>query len=71
MDGLTLSTIYDTESPPNIYSATMMRMVDGSEKIIMVSSKKDIITLESKTVGDRPVTCIVKINFSNIPSKLD
>lgn len=70
MDGLTQSTIYDTESPPNIYSATTMRMIDGSEKIIMVSSKTDIITLETKTVGGRPVTSIVKINFSNIPSEL-
>ncbi|VVC32439.1 Hypothetical protein CINCED_3A013557 [Cinara cedri] len=68
MDGLTQTIIYDTKSPPNIYSTTVMRMVDGNEKIIMVSSKTDIITLETKTVNDEPITSIVPIEFSNIPN---
>lgn len=69
MDKLTQSKIFDTSSPPNIYSATIMRMVDGNEMILMVSSKTDIITLESKIVNDEIFTSIVKLDFSNIPSK--
>lgn len=69
MDGLTQAVVYDTASPANIYSATVMHMVNGSQKIIMISSKKDIITLESKIIDDEVNTYVVELNFSNIPSK--
>lgn len=69
MDGLIQSKIFDTSSPANIYSATIMHMIDGKEKIIMISSKKDIITLESKMVNDKVETSIVELHFSNVPSK--
>lgn len=66
MDGLVQSIVYDTSSPANIYSATVMRKVDGDQKIVMIASKKDLITLESKIVDDKVETYIVELNFSNI-----
>jgi len=69
MDGLVQSVVYNTSSPANIYSATVMRKVDGDQKIVMVASKKDMITLESKIVDDKVETSIVELNFSNIPSE--
>jgi hypothetical protein len=69
MDGLIQAVVYDTASPANIYSATVMHMVDGSQKILMISSKKNIITLESKTINDEVKTYPVELNFSNISSK--
>lgn len=69
MDGLTQAVVYDTASSPNIYSATVMYMVDGSEKILMISSKKEIITLESKIENDEVNTYVVELKFPNIPSK--
>lgn len=71
MDRLTQAMIHDTESPPNIYSTTVMRMVDGNEKIIMVSSKSDIITLETKIVDNKIITSVVNIDFANIPGELE
>ncbi|KAL5240192.1 hypothetical protein ACI65C_007603 [Semiaphis heraclei] len=53
MDGLVQSVVYETSSPANIYSATIMRKVDGDQKIVMIASKKDMITLESKIVDDK------------------
>jgi len=69
MDGLVQSVVYDTSAPANIYSATVMRKVDGDQKIVMIASKKDMITLESKIVDDKVKTSIVELNFSNIPSE--
>lgn len=68
MDGLVQAAVYDTSSPTNVNSTTVMNKVDGYQKIIMVSSKKDIITLEACAVNDEVQTSIVKLNFSNIPS---
>lgn len=68
MDGLTQSVVHDMSLPANIYSATVMHKLDGSEKILMISSRKTIITLESKTVNDEVNTYVVELNFSNIPS---
>lgn len=70
MDGLVQATVYDTSSPANIYSTTVMHSVDGNEKILIISAKKEIITLESKTVNNEIQTSIVELDFSNIPSKL-
>jgi len=69
MDGLVQSVVFDTSSPANIYSATVMQKVDGDQKIVMVASKKDMITLESKIIDDKVETSIVELNFSNIPSE--
>lgn len=69
MDGLVQSVVYDTSCPANIYSATVMHKVDGDQKIVMIASKKDMITLESKIVDDKVETYIVELNFSNIPSE--
>ncbi|XP_015364047.1 PREDICTED: kaptin-like isoform X2 [Diuraphis noxia] len=71
MDGLVQSVVYETSSPANIYSATVMRKVDGDQKIVMIASKKDIITLESKIIDDKVKTSIVELNFSNIPSNAE
>ncbi|XP_025422864.1 KICSTOR complex protein kaptin-like isoform X2 [Sipha flava] len=71
MDGLIQAVVYDTASPANIYSATVMHMVDGSQKILMISSKKNIITLESKTINDEVKTYPVELNFSNISSNAE
>ncbi|XP_027842962.2 KICSTOR complex protein kaptin-like isoform X3 [Aphis gossypii] len=71
MDGLVQSVVYDTSCPANIYSATVMHKVDGDQKIVMIASKKDMITLESKIVDDKVETYIVELNFSNIPSNAE
>lgn len=70
MDGLTQSRIYDLPYNSNVYSVTIMHSIDGKEKIVMTCTKKDLITLETKTVNDIVEMSIVKLNFSNIPSKL-
>lgn len=69
MDGLVQSVVYDTSSPANIYSATVMQKVDGDQQIVMIASKKDMITLESKIIDDKVETSIVELKFSNIPSE--
>ncbi|XP_060877730.1 KICSTOR complex protein kaptin-like isoform X3 [Metopolophium dirhodum] len=71
MDGLVQSVVYDTSSPANIYSATVMQKVDGDQKIVMIASKKDMITLESKIIDDKVETSIVELNFSNIPNNAE
>lgn len=69
MDGLTQTRIYDLPYNSNVYCATVLRSVDGKEKIILACSKKDLITLESKIVNDIVQTSIVQLNFSDIPSE--
>ncbi|XP_025193865.1 KICSTOR complex protein kaptin-like [Melanaphis sacchari] len=71
MNGLVQSVVYDTLCPANIYSATVMHKVNGDQKIVMIASKKDMITLESKIVDDKVETYIVGLNFSNIPSNAE
>lgn len=69
MNGLTQATIFDSTSPGNIYSATVMLSVNGDQKILMIDSKKDIITLESTIVNGEVETSVVKLDFSHIPGK--
>lgn len=69
MDRLIQATVHDTSSPANVYSTTVMCSVDGSQKILMISANKEIITLESRTVNDEYQTSIVELEFSNIPSR--
>lgn len=72
MEKLTQSIVHDTISPASVYSTTVMRTVDGDEKILMVSSEKsNMITVESKLVAEDYVTSIVDLNFPNIPSESD
>lgn len=69
MNGLTQTKIFDLPCNSNVYCATVLRSIDGKEKIVLACKKRELITLESKIINDIVEAFIVQLNFSNIPSE--
>lgn len=74
MDKFTQARLYPnlnpTEHTANVYSTTVMHMVDGREKVLMSSpGKSNLITLEARTSYDGMETAVVELDFPNIPSE--
>lgn len=63
------SEVYDSSSPMTVYCTTIMRTIDGRQRVIMAISKKDVIILESKVINDRVETFTTELGFSKIPSE--